>query len=51
MFAGSQVDDMLAVGPMKTEYAFEKPLVRLVRELAERRLSRVHFSFVPAKSA
>ena len=44
MFAGGQVDDMLAAGPMATEYVFEKPLVRLVRELSERRLSRVHFS-------
>jgi oxaloacetate decarboxylase alpha subunit len=44
MFAGGQVDEMLAAGPMTTEYMFEKPLVRLVRELSERRLSRVHFS-------
>ncbi len=44
MFAGAQVDQMLAAGPMKTEYVFEKPLVRLVRELAERRITRVHFS-------
>lgn len=44
MFAGSQVDDMLAAGPMRTEYAFEKPLVRLMRELAARRVSRVHIS-------
>ena len=34
MFAGSQVDEMLAAGPMATEYVFEKPLVELVRELA-----------------
>jgi oxaloacetate decarboxylase alpha subunit len=44
MLAGSQVDEMLAAGPMVTEYAFEKPLVRLVRELSQRRLSRVQFS-------
>ena len=44
MFAGSQVDDMIAAGPMRTEYAFEKPLVRLMRELAARRVSRVHIS-------
>jgi oxaloacetate decarboxylase alpha subunit len=44
MLAGSQVDEMLAAGPMVTEYAFEKPLVRLVRELSQRRLSRIHFS-------
>ena len=44
MFAGTQVDQMLAAGPMQTAYTFEKPLVRLVRELAERRITRVHFS-------
>ncbi len=37
MYAGSQVDDMLAAGPTRTEYSFEKPLVRLVRELLRRR--------------
>jgi hypothetical protein len=35
---------MIAAGPMRTEYAFEKPLVRLMRELAARRVSRVHIS-------
>ncbi len=50
MFAGSQVDDMLSAGPMRTEYFSEKPLVRLVRELAQRRLSKVYFSIAPAKS-
>jgi oxaloacetate decarboxylase alpha subunit len=44
MFAGTQVDEMLAAGAMVTEYAFEKPIVRLVRELSQRRLSRVSFS-------
>jgi oxaloacetate decarboxylase alpha subunit len=44
MFAGSQVDDMLAAGPMRTDYLFEKPLVRLMRELAERKITRVHVS-------
>jgi oxaloacetate decarboxylase (Na+ extruding) subunit alpha len=44
MFAGTQVDEMLAAGPMRTGYSFEKPLVRLVRELASRKLARVHFS-------
>jgi oxaloacetate decarboxylase (Na+ extruding) subunit alpha len=43
MYAGSQVDDMRAAGPMQTQYVFEKPLVRLIRELAQRRISRVHF--------
>src|SRR6185437_7590972 len=37
MFAGGHlVDAMKAAGPTKTTYTFEKPLVRLVRELAER---------------
>jgi len=44
MFAGTQVDEMLAAGPMRTDYVFEKPLVRLVRELASRKMARVHFS-------
>jgi oxaloacetate decarboxylase alpha subunit len=44
MFAGTQVDEMLAAGPMRTEYSFEKPLVKLVRELASRKITRVHFS-------
>jgi oxaloacetate decarboxylase alpha subunit len=47
MFAGRQVDDMIAAGPTKTDYAFEKPLVRLVRELAERKVARVHISTAP----
>ena len=46
MFAGGQVDAMLSAGPMRTEYSFEKPLVRLVRELAARRIARVHVSRV-----
>jgi hypothetical protein len=29
---------------MVTEYVFEKPLVRLIRELAARRISRVYLS-------
>ena len=37
LFIGSQVDDMLAAGPMKTEYYFDKPIVRLLQELAKRR--------------
>jgi oxaloacetate decarboxylase alpha subunit len=44
MYAGSQVDDMLAAGPACTEYTFEKPLVRLLRELARRR-ERRHIRF------
>jgi oxaloacetate decarboxylase (Na+ extruding) subunit alpha len=37
LYAGSQVDDMLAAGAMRTQYFFDKPLVRLLRELAARR--------------
>jgi oxaloacetate decarboxylase alpha subunit len=37
MYAGSQVDNMLAAGPTRTDYAFEKPVVRLLRELTHRR--------------
>ena len=44
MFVGNQVDDMLAAGPMQTQYSYEKPLVRLIRELAARKVVRVHFS-------
>ena len=47
MFAGTQVDEMLAAGAMQTEYMFEKPLVKLVRELAERRITNVNFSIAP----
>jgi oxaloacetate decarboxylase alpha subunit len=50
MFAGQQVDEMLAAGPMRTDYMFEAPLVKLVRELAARRITRVHFS-TPYQSA
>lgn len=44
MFAGPQVDEMLAAGATRTELDLEQPVVKLVRELAERRVSRVHFS-------
>jgi oxaloacetate decarboxylase alpha subunit len=37
LYAGSQVDDMLAAGPMRIEYYFDKPVVRLLKELAKRR--------------
>lgn len=36
MFAGSQVDEMLAAGPMRTGYSFEQPIVRLLKELSLR---------------
>ena len=39
LYAGSQVDDMLAGGPMRIDYYFDKPVVRLLRELAKRRTS------------
>lgn len=45
MFAGRQVDEMLAAGPMRTEYLFEAPLVRLVRQLAaDRKVTRIYVS-------
>ena len=37
-YKGSQVDEMLAGGPMKTVYTFDQPVVQLIRELAKRRL-------------
>ncbi len=37
LYAGSQVNDMLAGGAMETEYFFDKPVVRLLKELAKRR--------------
>ena len=40
MYAGSQVDDMLAAGPTRTAYTIEKPLARLVRELSLRTVTR-----------
>jgi len=36
-FAGTQVDEMVAAGPTRTDYQFEKPLARLLRELVRRR--------------
>jgi oxaloacetate decarboxylase alpha subunit len=43
LYAGSQVDDMLAAGPLRTAYYFDKPLVRLLKELAKRpRAGRVY---------
>ena len=42
-YAGSQVDEMLAAGPVKTEYSFETPIVRLLKELTKRpRLRHVY---------
>jgi oxaloacetate decarboxylase alpha subunit len=36
LYAGTQVDDMLAAGPMKTALSVETPLLRLIDELAKR---------------
>lgn len=36
MFAGSQVDQMLAAGPMRTASRFDLPLLRLLEELGRR---------------
>ena len=36
LYAGTQVDDMLAAGAMRTEYSFDKPIVHLLKELAKR---------------
>lgn len=47
MFVGRQVDNMLAAGPMRTNYAYEQPLVRLIRELSARKVSRIHISVPP----
>ena len=43
LYAGSQVDEMLAAGPIKTEYHFEQPLVRLLNEITKRpKLARIY---------
>ncbi len=45
MFAGSQVDDMLASATTPAPYRVDAPIVRLVGELAKRRrLGRIHLS-------
>lgn len=36
-FAGKQVDDMRAAGPIRTSYSFERPLERLLKELTHRK--------------
>ena len=40
MYAGGQVDAMLATGPTVTAYRLESPIVRLLRELGGRSASR-----------
>jgi len=43
LYAGNQVDAMLASGPMKTSFSMRSPLVKLLEELARRpKLGRVH---------
>ncbi|MEY4711214.1 MAG: hypothetical protein RIS88_664 [Pseudomonadota bacterium] len=44
MYAGAQVDDMRAAGPMRLDYPFEAPLTALVRGLAERKISKIFLS-------
>jgi oxaloacetate decarboxylase alpha subunit len=36
-FAGNQVDDMHAAGPIRTVYGFDQPFARLLKELAQRK--------------
>ena len=45
MFAGNQVDTMLAAGPMRTQYDFGTPIVDLVKEMLKtRKAGRVYLS-------
>ena len=42
-YAGTQVDDMIAAGPIKTDYEYEGPVVRLLKEMTSRpKLARVY---------
>ena len=42
-YSESHVDDMLAAGAIKTDYEFDLPVVRLLKEIAKRpKLARVH---------
>jgi hypothetical protein len=41
-YAGPEFVDALKGAPPRKEYSAQKPLVRLVEELAKRKLSRVH---------
>jgi oxaloacetate decarboxylase (Na+ extruding) subunit alpha len=48
MFAGNQVDGMLAAGPMQTQYRFDMPVVDLLKELLKtRKAGRVYISKGP----
>ena len=42
MYAGTQVDDMLAAGAMNLDYRFESPLTSLVRGLTQRKFRKVY---------
>ena len=42
MYAGTQVDDMLATGAMNLDYRFESPLTSLVRGLTQRKFRKVY---------
>ena len=45
MFAGGQVDAMLAAGPMRTQYDFGMPIVELLKALLKtRKAGRVYVS-------
>ncbi len=35
-YAGTQVDDMLAAGPIRTEYTIESPLLKLLEDVLKR---------------
>jgi oxaloacetate decarboxylase (Na+ extruding) subunit alpha len=43
MFSGNEVDDMIAAGPLKTEFSVKTPINRLLTALGERRTVR-HFA-------
>jgi len=45
MFAGSQVDDMLAAGAMQTTYSFDHPITTLIKEFSKRpKIGRIYIS-------
>jgi len=49
MFAGGHlIDDMKAAGPTVTDYVFDTPLVTLMRELSNRRITRIRIRGVEA---
>ena len=44
MFAGNQVDDMLAAGPLQTEYSFKNQAQRLLESALSRKMRYVNIS-------